>query len=46
VLEVTLDDLRRVGECYLKSDAASQAVITSPAGLERYGDLGMQVERL
>ena len=46
VLEVGLEDLRRVGERYLRPELASQAVITSPAALEQYGDLGMQVERL
>jgi Zn-dependent M16 (insulinase) family peptidase len=46
ILKVSLDDLRRVGERYLKPELASQAVITSPAGLEKYGTLGMQVERL
>jgi Zn-dependent M16 (insulinase) family peptidase len=43
VTEVTLDDLRRVGETYLQSQQASQAVITSAAAVQQHGDLGMEV---
>lgn len=46
VLEVTLADLQRVGERYLRPERASEAAITSPANLERFGDLGMEVIRL
>lgn len=46
VLEVTLADLRRVGETWLRPERASQAVVTSAANLERDGDLGMEVHRL
>jgi Zn-dependent M16 (insulinase) family peptidase len=43
VTQVTLGDLRRVGETYLKPPQASQAVITSPATVQQRGDLGMDV---
>lgn len=43
VTQVTLDDLRRVGETYLKPEQASQAVITSGTALQQHGDLGMEV---
>ncbi len=46
VLEVTLEDLRRVGETWLRPERASQAVITSAAQLDRDGDLSMAVHRL
>jgi Zn-dependent M16 (insulinase) family peptidase len=46
VLDVTLADLRRVGETWLRPERASQAVITSAAILKRDGDLGMEVHRL
>ena len=46
VLEVTLEDLRRVGETYLRPDAASVAVITSERVCQQVGDLGLGVFRL
>ncbi|WP_372718267.1 insulinase family protein [Immundisolibacter sp.] len=46
VLGVTLDDLRRVASTYLKPQLANTAVITSPATLERAGDLGLTPVRL
>ncbi len=46
ILAVTLKDLQRVGETYLRSEAASTAVITSPATLEALGNLGLEVVRL
>jgi presequence protease len=46
ILEVTIDDLKRVGETWLKPEQASVAVITSPDLLDRSGDLGMEVCRL
>jgi Zn-dependent M16 (insulinase) family peptidase len=39
VLAVTLDDLRRVSETYLKPELASTAVITSAAQLDSTADL-------
>ncbi|MBI5451728.1 MAG: insulinase family protein [Gammaproteobacteria bacterium] len=46
VLAVTLSDLHKVGERYLKADTASTAVITNQARLDGLGDLGMHVIRL
>ena len=46
VLAVTLDDLKRVTEQYLRPDRASTAVITSAATLEQCGDLGLEVNEL
>ena len=46
VLGVTLDDLRRVAARYLTPERASTAVVTSPAALERAGDLGLTMVRL
>jgi presequence protease len=46
ILEVTLDDLKRVGERYLKPEQASIAVITNPERLQQRGDLGLDVFRL
>ncbi len=43
VLEVTLADLKRVTETYLKNGEASVAVITSAATHEEIGDLGLDV---
>ncbi len=43
VLEVSLDDLKRVTETYLKNGEASVAVITSAATHEEVGDLGLDV---
>ncbi|MCC6302456.1 MAG: insulinase family protein [Gammaproteobacteria bacterium] len=43
VIGVTLDDLRRVGETYLKPERASQAVVTSAAAAQRCDDLGMEI---
>lgn len=46
VLAVTIDDLLRVAETWLRPERASQAVITSPATLESLGALDMEVCRL
>ena len=46
VLEVSLDDLKRVTETYLKNGEASVAVITSAATHEDTGDLGLDVVNL
>ena len=43
VLEVTIDDLKRVAEKYLKPEAASVAVITNNTTVEQVGDMGMEV---
>ncbi|VAW82996.1 Predicted insulinase-like Zn-dependent peptidase DVU0941 [hydrothermal vent metagenome] len=44
VLEVTLADLQRVGETYLKPEAASVAVISSPTEEQRCRDLGLTIQ--
>ena len=46
VLEVTIDDLKRVSESYLKNGEASVAVITSAATRDEKGDLGLEVINL
>jgi Zn-dependent M16 (insulinase) family peptidase len=46
VLEVTLADLQRVGECYLRPDAGSIAVISGPAEEQRCRDLGLTIQML
>jgi Zn-dependent M16 (insulinase) family peptidase len=46
VLEVTIDDLKRVTETYLKNGKASIAVITSAATHEEVGNLGLDVINL
>ncbi len=46
VLEVSIDDLKRVTETYLKNGEASVAVITSAATQEEVGDLGLEVVHL
>ena len=46
VLEVSLEDLKRVTETYLKNGEASVAVITSAATHEEIGDLGLDVVTL
>jgi Zn-dependent M16 (insulinase) family peptidase len=50
ILDVTLDDLRRVTEAYLRPELASTAVITSSAQLDVTAalreELGMAVEEL
>jgi presequence protease len=43
VLNVSIDDLKRVTETYLKNGEASVAVITSAATHEEVGDLSMEV---
>ena len=43
VLEVSIDDLKRVTEIYLKNGEASTAVITNAATHEDIGDLGLDV---
>jgi Zn-dependent M16 (insulinase) family peptidase len=46
VLTVSIDDLKRVTELYLKNGEASIAVITSAASYEEVGDLGLDVIHL
>ena len=46
ILAVTLEDLKRVTDKYLKQGVASTAVITSAATLEQVGDLGLDVIHL
>ncbi|MGD2053991.1 MAG: insulinase family protein [Gammaproteobacteria bacterium] len=46
VLNVRLEDLKRVAEAYLHPDQASTAVITSTATLEQTGNLGLDVINL
>ena len=46
VLQVTIDDLKRVAEQYLTPEAASIAVLSSPGTLERNGQLGLQPRSL
>jgi len=46
VLEVSIDDLKRVAEAYLKNGEASVAVITSAATHGEVGDLGLEVIHL
>ena len=46
VLEVSLADLKRVTESYLKNGEASTVVITSAATHETLGDLGLEVVEL
>lgn len=46
VLDVSLDDLKRVTETYLKNGEASVAVITSAATHEEIGDMGLDVVHL
>jgi len=46
VLQVTLDDLQRVGERYLKPEKASIAVVTSSAAEGQCRDLGLDIKVL
>lgn len=46
VLAVTLEDLRRITEKYLRPELASTAVITSAATMKHVGDLGLNVIEL
>ena len=46
VLQVTLEDLQRVGETYLKADNASTAIISNPAVEARCRDFGLEIQRL
>ena len=46
VLDVTLDDLKRVTETYLHPKGASTAVISNVATLDQIGDLGLEVIKL
>ena len=46
VLNVRLDDLKRVTQTYLNPDKASTAVITNAATLEQKGNLGLDVINL
>jgi Zn-dependent M16 (insulinase) family peptidase len=43
VLDVSINDLKRVAETYLKPESASVAVITNNATLDQVGELGMEV---
>jgi len=46
VLAVTVDDLKRVAETWLKPERASTAVVTSPANRELAEQLGLAIEEL
>ena len=46
ILAVTLEDLQRVADRYLKQNQASTAVITNASTLERIGDLDLDVMHL
>lgn len=46
VLDVTLDDLRRVGQTYLQPTNASIAAITNSATHKEIGDLGLNLHQL
>ena len=46
ILAVTIDDLKRVTEKYLKTSDSSVAVITNAAMLEQAGDLELEVHHL
>ncbi len=46
ILDVSLDDLRRVGENYLKPELASIAVITGPANEDDCRSLGLDIQIL
>ncbi len=46
ILDVTLDDLRRVGETYLRPELASVAVIASPASEDACRELGLDIQHL
>ena len=46
VLGVSLEDLQRVGEVYLKATNASVAVISNPSAEQRCRDLGLEVQVL
>ena len=46
VLEVTISDLQRVAEKYLKPENANTAVITSSSTMDQVGDLGLEVIKL
>ena len=46
ILNVRLDDLKRVTQTYLQPDKASTAIITSAATLEQKGNLGLDVINL
>ena len=43
ILKVTMDDLKRVTETYLKDKPSSTAVITNSTTYEELGDLGLEV---
>ncbi len=46
ILDVTLDDLRRVGETYLRPEQASIAVVTSQASEDDCRALGLDIQLL
>ncbi len=43
VLKVTLDDLKRVGKCYLKDQPASVAVVTDSKSSEQFKEQGYEL---
>ena len=46
ILNVSMDDLKRVTETYLKDKPSSTAVITNSTTFEELGDLGLEVSHL
>ena len=46
VINVTLDDLKRVGKTYLQSESASIAVVTSKSHEENAKQMGMEIIKL
>ena len=46
VLKVTVADLKRVGETYLKKEQASVAVVTNPVNEELVKTLGLEIKHL
>jgi hypothetical protein len=46
ILAVTLEDLQRVGETYLKPELASTAVITNPQSASMADDLGLRLRQV
>ena len=46
VLKVTVEDLKRVGEKYMKPEKASVAVVTNPANEEVVKELGLNIHTL
>ncbi len=42
ILQVSIEDLQRVGKDYFSSEKASIAIISNTSTIEQYGDLGLQ----